>query len=64
MRVLIDDSRWYQMTEMSSMGANWKIFETMQNKKTDKELLDDKAHSERGVVFKPSSTLPQSIRKK
>ncbi len=29
-RVLVDDSKYFQMTEMSMMGANWKIFETMQ----------------------------------
>lgn len=40
-RVLIDDVRWYQMTEMSSMGANWNIYETMQNLKNDKEIIDE-----------------------
>lgn len=41
MRILIDDSRWYQMTELGSMGANWQIYDTMQKKKTNSEILDE-----------------------
>lgn len=39
-RVLVDDNRYFQMTEMSMMGANWKIFETMQQKKNDQEVIE------------------------
>ena len=39
-RVLIDDKRWYQMLSMSSMGANWKIYETVQGM-TDDEILEE-----------------------
>lgn len=40
-RILIDDLNWYQMTELSKMGANWEIFETMKQKKEDKEILEE-----------------------
>ncbi len=40
-RVLVDDNRYFQMTEMSMMGANWKIFEAMQQKKNDREILEE-----------------------
>lgn len=40
-RILIDDLSWYQMTELSKMGANWKIFDTMQHLKEDNEVLDE-----------------------
>lgn len=40
-RILIDDLNWYQMTALSKMGANWKIFETMQQMKGDKEILEE-----------------------
>lgn len=37
-RVLIDDKHWYQMLSMSIMGANWKIYETVQSM-TEEEIL-------------------------
>lgn len=40
-RVLVDDSSYFQMTEMSMMGANWKIYETMKQKKNDQEVLEE-----------------------
>ena len=39
-RVLIDDTRWYHMLSMNIMGANWKIFETMQGLEDD-EILEE-----------------------
>jgi len=39
-RVLIDDKRWYQILSMNSMGANWKIYETVQGM-TDDEILEE-----------------------
>lgn len=40
-RVLIDDKRWYQIMEMSSRGANWKIYEKMQEFLEDVDRLDE-----------------------
>lgn len=40
-RVLIDDRRWYQIMGMSSMGANWKIGERMQEIPEDVDRLNE-----------------------
>lgn len=40
-RVLIDNSSYFQMTEMNMMGANWNIYETMKQKKNDQEVLEE-----------------------
>lgn len=40
-RVLIDDIKWYQMTQMNSMGANWNIFETMSKLTDDEDIIDE-----------------------
>ena len=37
-RVLIDDEQWYQILSMDIMGANWKIYETVQNM-SEEEIL-------------------------
>ena len=42
-RVLIDDKCWYQMVSLSSMGANWKIYETVQGM-SDEEILEEIEH--------------------
>lgn len=40
-RVLVDDIRWYQALGMCSMGANWKIYERMQEISEDRDRLDE-----------------------
>lgn len=40
-RVLIDDVRWSQIMEMSSLGANWKIYEKMQGMSEDADRLNE-----------------------
>lgn len=40
-RVLVDDRRWYQIMGMSSMGANWKIGERMQEIPEDVDRLNE-----------------------
>ncbi len=39
-RILIDDKRWYHILSMNSMGANWKIYETVQGM-SDDEILKE-----------------------
>lgn len=40
-RVLIDDIKWFQISEISMMGANWKIFETMNQLSDDEQILEE-----------------------
>lgn len=40
-RVLIDDIRWYQIMELSSQGANWKIHEKMQEIPEDIDRINE-----------------------
>lgn len=40
-RVLIDDAAWYQMSDMSKMGANWKIDARMQDLPNDTDRIEE-----------------------
>lgn len=40
-RVLVDDVRWYEITGMSSRGANWKIYEKMQEIPEDIDRINE-----------------------
>lgn len=39
-RILLDDTRAYHLLSMNIMGANWKIYETVQNL-SDEEILEE-----------------------
>lgn len=43
-RILLDDVRWFSITEMSRMGASWKIDETVKTLKEHKRILDEIEH--------------------
>lgn len=50
------------MTEMSMMGANWKIYETMKQKKNDQEVLEEILSRLDNYMDKwNSNNLPNSI---